>query len=238
MLKGYFELTSSILSCMRADKTNWIICEGTDDKAYIEHYLKGKIENLKIFSVGGCGNVIKLFKYLYIPLSEKDESEGVESKILCIVDTDENIISLDGDSQTKNKKLKIARLQIDNQYKVELKNMDPNGNHFATEIEDCLKPEILFKAIQYVVSQQGTDEQKEVLSYYKFNESIPISKIKSEQCIFELIDIKGVGKKEKLYDIFNDNQLKFEVCKRYIELDKEYKDDIPIMFGKILEFFQ
>lgn len=237
MLKGYFELTSSILSCMRADNTNWIICEGTDDKAYIEHYLNGKINNLKVFSVGGCGNVIKLFKYLYTPLSEKDESEEIESRILCIVDTDENIISIEGESQTKNKKLRIARLQIDNKYRVELKNMDPNGNHFSTEIEDCLKPEILFEAVKYVVTNQGNNEEKEALSYYKFNEAIPVSKVKGEQSIFELSDIRGVGKKEKLYEIFDNNQLKFSVCRKYIELDQEYKENVPLLFNSILSFF-
>ncbi|WP_190283373.1 AAA family ATPase [Cellulosilyticum sp. WCF-2] len=237
MLKGYFELTASILSCMRAEKINWIICEGTDDKIYIEHYLGKKINNLKVFSVGGCGNVIKLFKYLYIPLSEKDESEDVESKILCIVDTDENIISIDGESQTKNKKLKISRLQIDNRYKIELKNMDINGNHFTTEIEDCLKPKLLFDAVKCVVNKQGTSEEKEVLSYYGFNENMPVSKVKGEKSIFKLVDIKGADRKEKIYEVFDNNQLKFSICKKYIELDEESKDDIPSMFKAMLDFF-
>lgn len=237
MLKGYFELTSSILSCMRSDKTNWIICEGTDDKTYIEHYLKGKVENLKVFSVGGCGNVIKIFKYLYTPLSEKDKSEEIESKILCLVDTDDNIVSLDCDSQTRNKKLKIARIQVDNSYNVGLKNLDPNGNHISTEIEDCLNPLILYKAIEYIVSIEGSDEQKQALKFYKFNDDISVSRIKGEQSIFNLIDIEGLNKKDKLYELFEDNHKKYNICKKYIEISSQLKDDTPPIFNEIRAYF-
>ena len=80
MLKSYFELASSILSSMRADNSNWIICEGSDDKLYLKHYLKD-IPNLKLLSVGGCGNVTKLYQYLYIPFSERDEGNALDSKV-------------------------------------------------------------------------------------------------------------------------------------------------------------
>lgn len=238
MLKGYFELTSSILSCMRADKTNWIICEGTDDKLYIEHYLQDKIKNLKVFSVGGCGNVIKIFKYLYTPLSEKDEVEEIDSKILCLVDTDDNVVSLECDSQTKNKKLRIARLQVDNQYKVGLKSLDGNGNHISTEIEDCLNPEILFKSIEEIVNIKGTSEQKQALLYYKFNENIPVSRVKGEQSIFKLASIEGVDKKKILYEIFEDKYLKYSICMKYIELSRKSKIDIPMLFNEIRVYFE
>ncbi|WP_455810617.1 ATP-dependent nuclease [Clostridium butyricum] len=238
MLKGYFELTSSILSCMRADKTNWIICEGTDDKLYIEHYLKDKIENLKVFSVGGCGNVIKIFKYLYTPLSERDESEEINSKVLCLIDTDDIVVSLECDSQTKNKKLRIARLQADNQYKVGLKNLDPNGNHISTEIEDCLNPKILFKAIEQIVNNQGNSEQKQALGYYNFNEDIPVSRVKGEQSIFKLNSIEGVDKKQILYKIFEDKYLKYSICMKYIELSRESEEGMPMVFNDIRVYFE
>ncbi|ACO87251.1 AAA family ATPase [Clostridium botulinum] len=238
MLKGYFELTSSILSCMRADKTNWIICEGTDDKLYIEHYLQDKIRNLKVFSVGGCGNVIKIFKYLYTPLSEKDESEEIDSKILCLVDTDDNVVSIRCDSQAKNRKLRIARLQVDNQYKVALKNLEPNGNHISTEIEDCLNPRILFKAIEEIVNIQGNFEQKQALGYYKFNEDIPVSRVKGEQSIFKLTSIEGIDKKHILYKIFEDKYLKYSICMKYIEISKELEGIVPPVFNDIRAYFE
>lgn len=237
MLKGYFELTSSILSCMRSDKTNWIICEGTDDKEYIKHYLGDKIDNLKIFCVGGCGNVVKIFKYLYTPLSEKDESEEIDSKILCLIDTDDSIISLECDSETKNKKLRIARFQVDNNFQVSLKNLEPNGNHVSTEIEDCLDPSILFRAVTYVVSNQGSGEQKEALEYYKLNENIPVSRIRGDNSIFKLDDINGVDKKEILYQLFEDSYLKYSICKKYVEISN-LSEDIPIIFNEILNYFK
>lgn len=107
---------------MRADKTNWIICEGSDDKLYLEYYLRD-IRNLKIFAVGGCRNVAKLYKYLMITFSEKDEIKSLGSKVLCLVDTDDELNIIDSPNEVKDK-LKIARIQINKkQESVELKRL-------------------------------------------------------------------------------------------------------------------
>ncbi len=74
-MKSYFDLTASILSSIRSDKCHWIICEGSDDKLYLTHYLD-EVENLRFLSVGGCGNVIKVYRYLFTPFLEKDEKKG------------------------------------------------------------------------------------------------------------------------------------------------------------------
>ena len=63
-LKSVFDLISSILSVMKSDKTNWIICEGADDAMYLKYFLKNRIQNLTILPVGGCGNVTKIYNYL------------------------------------------------------------------------------------------------------------------------------------------------------------------------------
>jgi predicted ATPase len=237
MIKSYFELTSSILSSMRADGTNWVICEGSDDKAYLEHYLSN-IPNLKIFNVGGCGNVVKLYKYLYIPFLEKEESEIIKSKILCIIDTDAIIQSLEIDSETRNKKLKVVRIQIDNNNNVELKKLTPNGLHNPTEIEDCLEPRLFFDAINKVIEDVGSPEQKDVLRNYKFNENIKISRIKGENSIFVPKNIDALNKKQVIYDIFEDNRLKYLICNRYIDIyNNGGHYSKPYLFEIIEEYF-
>lgn len=239
MIKSYFELTSSILSSMRADKTNWIICEGSDDKLYLKYYLNN-IPNLKIFNVGGCGNVVKLYKYFYIPFLEREESEVLESKVLCLIDTDPIVQSLEIDSEIKSKKLKIARIQIDDANKVELRKLKTSGLNVSTEIEDCLNPKILFDAINLVIDSEGTEKQKDILKSFQFNVSIKVSRIKGEQSIFKPLSIEALERKNEIYNIFENNRLKYQICKMYIKLSEraEYKYmQRPELFKLIEEYF-
>lgn len=239
MIKSYFELTSSIISSMRADKTNWIICEGSDDKLYLEYYLSN-VPNLKVFSFGGCGNVVKLYKYFYVPFSEREESDQLESKVLCLIDTDPIVRSLEIDSEIDNKKLKIARMQIDYYNKAELKKLKPNGLSIPTEIEDCLNPRILFDAINLVINSDGTEKQKDVLKSFEFNDYMKISRVKGEQSIFKPLNIEALERKNEVYSIFENNRLKYEICKTYIKLSErdEYRYiQKPELFKLIEEYF-
>ncbi|WP_251026618.1 MULTISPECIES: helix-turn-helix domain-containing protein [unclassified Bacillus (in: firmicutes)] len=142
IIKSYFELTSSILSSMRADGTNWIICEGSDDKLYLEYYLKD-INNLKIFAVGGCGNVVKLYQYLFAPFGEKGEIKALNSKVLCLIDTDDVLKTINMPCEVRDK-VRIARMQYDRKQNIELQRLNPTGLFTPTEMEDCLNPEILY----------------------------------------------------------------------------------------------
>lgn len=70
-LKSMFDLVSSVIGMMRTDTANWLVCEGVDDQFYLKEFLKDKIKNLYILPMGGISNVVKLYNYLYVPLSEK-----------------------------------------------------------------------------------------------------------------------------------------------------------------------
>lgn len=239
MLKSYFDLTTSIISSMRADKTNWIICEGSDDKLYLEYYLKN-IKNLRVFSVGGCGNVIKVYKYLYIPFSEKDESKSLNSKIMCIIDSDEELKTIGLDSQSRNKKLRIARIQLDKEDKIELRKLDGNGKYNPTEIEDCLEPKATYEAIVKTINENGSTEQKEALNYFKFNDDMKVSRIKGEdtKIIFKPKTLDAIYKKHFIYEAIDNYRLKYLIAENYIEIvDREKSNIKPELFTLIEEYF-
>ncbi|WP_346917376.1 AAA family ATPase [Clostridium sp.] len=240
MIKSYFELTSSILSSMRVDKTNWIICEGIDDKLYLQHYLT-EINNLKIFSVGGCANVAKLYKYFYIPFSEKDESKALEGKMLCLVDTDDEVsnLNLPFESEIKNKKLKLVRMQHDRSNKIELKKFGTNGFHNPTEMEDCLNPEILFNALMQTISSMGTEEQKEAIKEFVFNQRCEISRIKGENSILGPKTLEALAKKEIIYSVFDDYRFKYVIAENYIDIAiKQEEAEKPELFKEIQSYFE
>ncbi len=238
IIKSYFELTSSILSSMRADNTNWIICEGSDDKIYLEYYLKG-IPNLKIFAVGGCRNVVKLYNYLKIPLLEKSESDSVSSKVLCIVDTDDMLNIIDSPNEIKHK-LKIARIQINReQTEVNLTRLTKNGYYNVTEIEDCLEPKILYSALVKTINEHGTMEQRDALGNLTFNEGIKVSVVRGENSIFRPLTIEGIRQKEHVYNFINEDQNKYLIAQNYIkEVKREGSTEIPKLFKLINSYFE
>lgn len=240
IIKSYFELTSSILSSMRADSTNWIICEGSDDKLYLECYLKD-IKNLKIFAVGGCGNVVKLYQYLFAPFGEKDEIKALNSKVLCLIDTDDVLKTINMPCEVRDK-LRIARMQYDRKQNIELQRLNPTGLFTPTEMEDCLNPELLYTALIQSINQYGNSNQRDALAHLSFNTGMKASFIKGEeQSIIKPIDIKGYQQKKLIYEFIEDYRNKYLLAQQYIkEAQKKENEDIeiPQLFKLIRDFFE
>lgn len=70
-LKSVNDLVQSIMSSIRRESPyNWIICEGSSEKIYFEHYFEDYInkKNLRILPVGGAKFVKRLFEYLELPI--------------------------------------------------------------------------------------------------------------------------------------------------------------------------
>jgi ABC-type cobalamin/Fe3+-siderophores transport system ATPase subunit len=158
ILKSQFDLTSSIISSMKYNNTNWLIVEGYDDYLYLNQCLE--VDNLKILPVGGCGNVKVLYDFLYTPISYKSEVDGINGKIFCLIDTDENGPVLELGSDTRNKKMRFRRLQMKNN-RIELVKND-DQLRFRTTVEECLDPFTFFQTIfeisnfksNYILSQK------------------------------------------------------------------------------------
>lgn len=145
-LKSHFDLASSIIYSMRND-VNWILCEGSTDKRYLEHYL-GEIENLRILPMGGVNPVIKLFDYIYLPLSEKSRNLGERrGKVLCLIDTDDEVNTIESKKSTSTRKdLSIFRLDS-REGKPSLVDIN-QVNRTKTEIEDVLNPRKYFECVK------------------------------------------------------------------------------------------
>lgn len=90
-LKGSFDFIQTILSSVLIDDCyNWLICEGSSDKIYLEAYLNEEVFNIKlrIIPVGGCANAKKIYMHLALALLDIKVDE-IKGKIFLLVDTDE-----------------------------------------------------------------------------------------------------------------------------------------------------
>lgn len=91
-LKGNSELIQTILSSILIDNSyNWLICEGTSDKIYLEEYLNKEItdKKLRIIPIGGCSHIKKIYSYLALSLLDL-KIEDIKGQIFLLVDTDED----------------------------------------------------------------------------------------------------------------------------------------------------
>lgn len=231
-MKSYFDLTSAILSSVRSEKSNWVICEGSDDKFYLTHYLDD-MSNIRFLSVGGCGNVIKLYKYLYTPFIEKEEKKAVESKVLCLIDTDDIVQTLDISSDVRGK-LKLARIQPERDETVKLQAVK-KGYHNPTEMEDCLNPRKYYEAVKEEIIKAGDTNLISIFNKFEFNDGTILSRINNEEFSIlkpkELVDFKD---KRLIYDFLDDHHNKFLIEKNYTSKEK---NEIPPLFRVIKEYF-
>ena len=187
-LKSFYDLTASIISSVRNNGDKWLIVEGLADKRYLEHYLPTD-HGYKILPVGGCSIVKKIYEYLYLPLSQDEETASGSGKIFCLIDTDAKSESLSIPSTTKNKMLAMRRLQIDQNeiklFKLEQGLMTVNTE---TEFEETLNPQKFYNSLKKVVDFAGssfltsdaTENIKDVFDCYELDAETKFSFIKGE----------------------------------------------------------
>jgi ABC-type Mn2+/Zn2+ transport system ATPase subunit len=222
-LKSMYDLATSIITFMRNNPNiNWIVCEGSDDKIYLEYLFKDE-QQLMILPVNGCGNVIKLFQLLYTPVSEKFEIKNINGKILFLIDTDKefkNVKKPFSFSQSVDDIIYLRRLQIKN-YNIQLVNPFKNDTYEETEIEDCLEPDIYYTAIETVIKKSDDTRIINIFNHYKFNNEAKISRVKGDHSIIIPTDPSYYNKKQDIVDFLGKNQIKYKIAHTYIDLCKQ-----------------
>jgi len=243
-MKSFFELATSIITSIKSTTkfTKWIICEGSDDKRYLEYYLKfnQKNSNLRIIPVSGCGNVRKLYHLLYASLSEKDRVK-VNGKILCLIDTDLSQVGLNNNVLSdKNDTIYIRRIQI-HQDVIKLDKISQNSQRYSqTEVEDCLEPKKYFKAIKHIAS--GIDIEP-ILNSYKQNENCQISRVPSNNGEIVLLEfdenngrVEHVNQFHEIIGFLEKTSTKQRLCNYYISKnDSEFIPSWILDIVKLLE---
>jgi predicted ATP-dependent endonuclease of OLD family len=133
-LKGTNDLVQSIVASITSKDCNWIICEGSSDKIYLEHFLEGK-KDVYILPIGKASNVKKLYSYLYLALSE--ERDNIIGKVFMLLDTDRMYEKYNPEGELNS--IRINRLSncLDTKITI-LKKTSDTAFYPPTEIEDSL----------------------------------------------------------------------------------------------------
>lgn len=180
-LKGYFDLSSSLLYAFRNSKQTMILVEGYEDKRYIEYYLPN--ENLNIIPVGGCSNVKKIFSYLYTPLSDKEMTPSTgKQKIIGLIDTDISCPTIGIEKDISSNILVMRRLHQEENREACIIRCDDNRKN-PTEVEEVLDPNIFYDSLDKAIQEKGNDNEKEIFGFYYYNNNVKNSRIKGDYSI-------------------------------------------------------
>jgi len=218
-LKSMFDLAATILNYIKnSTESKWIICEGSDDRIYLESILPKDLK-VRILPVGGIHNVVKLYNLLSNPLNCEDiiVTKNSNSKVLCLIDTDERKFNFYG-AEEKNDPIQLFRLQIcyeDQKPVLKLVNPGRQGEIYEkTTIEDCLNPKLYYEALKQVIDASEEEQIKEVFNMYAFDSTAAFSKIAGDDSFLFTNDVK-YKRKIELKEFVNNSRNKYKIAKAY-----------------------
>ncbi len=181
-LKGFFDLSTSLLYAFRGSPKHWLLVEGYEDKKYIEYHLQSK--DVRIVPLGGCSNVRKVYEYLHVPFADKDLKYSTK-KMICLIDTDALCPTIGISSGDKNDLLKIRRLHEQEDGDIALVEIDfPTRKE--TEIEDILNPKQFYDALADAIDKYGEERDKDAFSTFVFDNTAKNSRIKGDDSILKV----------------------------------------------------
>ncbi|MDO9617928.1 MAG: AAA family ATPase [Pseudomonas sp.] len=216
-LKSYNDLTQSIIASIQ-NGYNWIICEGSSEKIYLEAYLKrSTLNKYRVLPAGGAPEVLKIAKFLQTPLQDKDLSPS--GKIFCLIDTDRDSKEFNKDNAIKCLDVKRILREKDT---IQLVEIESTNKSPVTEIEDALDSILFLKTLRDL----ATPEINKIIQ----EESVRADAKTSGYCL-NLRD----SERELLNEFFSQPGMKYQFAKKYtleqLQSPPSWIVDIVKIFG-------
>ena len=232
MVKSSNDLVQSILcSIIKEDCYNWLICEGSSDKIYLNSYLEDEVKNKKLRIVPVCkaSEVKKLYNHLTVAIEElKDKVKG---KVFLLTDTDAEFLNFE--TQDDIKKTIICRRIVNENDITKLVKINANPKSPKTDIEDALNGKAFYQTLK-----KFKDNNTE-LSF--INSELDISETNNNKQVissYKALDLRQT-EYEKLDEFFskNNSKNKVEFANKYTEIIKKGDFKIPSWIEEIKDFF-
>lgn len=214
-MKSFFDLISSMVSVLKNKKHSWIICEGYDDVCYLKAHLDIDESEVTIIPLNGCGNVVKVFKFLRVPFEDKKENGMIKGRVLCITDSDsEDLVRVsDYDSSSTQKKLDLWRWQVPSR-RAEATLVNTRSNSVVpTEVEDCLSPTAYFRAVSFVAESDTT--LKALMAKFRLNETANLSLLR-DVGFLKPQGNSALAIKNNLIEHLSSDSMKHAIAKHYL----------------------
>ncbi len=146
-LKSVNDFVQSIISsAVKEDPYNWIICEGSSDKIYLERYFEDikKSRKLRIIPVGGAHEISRIYRHLLA--SYEDFKFEVRGKIVLISDTDSQLVEYETQDHPNLICKRIVNFESERETK--MVGIKSNPKSLKTEIEDALNGKLFYETLK------------------------------------------------------------------------------------------
>lgn len=192
-LKGFFDLSSSLMYAFRESGKHWLLVEGFEDKKYFSYHL-GR-NDVRIIPLGGCGNVRKLYEYLYVPCRSNEFSRFTR-RMVCVIDTDAQCPTINMNSGNNNDVLKIRRLHQLADGTIDLVDVN-SPERRETEVEEILNAKQFYDALAEAINNYGEEEDKAAFETFEFDATAMNSRIKGDDSILKVRDASRNAREDK-----------------------------------------
>lgn len=224
MLKSSNDFIQSVLmSVIGEESYNWLICEGSSDKIYLDEYLKDEIVTKKLRIIPVCtATEVKNTYYRLSVLFEELEGK-INGKVFFLIDTDASPIEFETkDGLEKNL---LCRRIVNDKNTTNLVKISSSPKAPITDIEDTLNGAVFNKTLFWFKEQGNT-----ILNFVE-NEK------KEEIASFFAMNLR-LSESGDLDIFFNDNKGNNKVlfAQKYVELMKQ-EDVIPSWIQEIKNYF-
>jgi hypothetical protein len=204
-LKSVNDFVQSIISsAVREKPYNWIICEDSSEKIYLERYFEDikKKRNLRIIPVGGAREISRIYRHLLA--SYEDFKTEVKGKIILISDTDLQLVEYE--TQDYSNLICKRIVNIEGDHKTKLVGIKSNPKSPKTEIEDVLNGKLFHETLK-----QFKPNYPDLLAF------IDDTHIASEIPSYFALDLRP-SESAKLDEFFEKDNNKYEFAKKYVSL--------------------
>jgi hypothetical protein len=204
-LKSVNDFVQSIISsAVREKPYNWIICEGSSEKIYLERYFEDikKKRNLRIIPVGGAREISRIYRHLLA--SYEDFKTEVKGKIILISDTDLQLVEYETQDYPNLICKRIVNIEGD--HKTKLVGIKSNPKSPKTEIEDVLNGKLFHETLK-----QFKPNYPDLLAF------VDDTHIASEIPSYFALDLRP-SESAKLDEFFEKDNNKYEFAKTYVSL--------------------
>lgn len=210
-LKSMNDFVQSVMtSAMGENPYNWIICEGSSEKIYLNKYLEDliKIKRVRIVPVGGAREIKRL--YNYFSTAYDDFKSEITGKVILISDTDAELVRYE---VTEYENLICKRIvNCSNERDTKLVNIQANPLSPATEIELALNGKVFYETLLGFVGDYPDE-----LSFLKDVDDI------SDEVSYFSLDLKN-SQWNLLDCFFNKDNNKYKFSVEYVnKLKVEHK---------------
>jgi hypothetical protein len=186
--------------------------------------------------MGGVDNVVKIYNYLYTPLSEKNEKKSVSGGIVCIIDTDNRPVLPEKYKSIKGI-LTLRRIDLKSN-EIKLMELNQSSERNNTVIEDLLDANLFYSACTSIIQSGGSDELKDLISHIKVSEGAIFTGFSKGLSSVEGTTLEGYKRKKELIDFISQHEVKHKIATKYVEIFNESGMDSPTWISDIVDLFE